>query len=772
MIVIALIVVQAKQTRFDSSLFALFPAKQHQSELQQAIDTYSDNASKQVMVLIGHHSLEQAKHHAKTFTDNINRSELIQFNVNTGDDVGIDSLVGIYQKHSGYLLSDERKQQLKNEDYIGFQQALISQLIQTGNPFVSETIEQDPSLILGDFLQQLSAKAGNLSWSDGYLYQHFEDKYFIVLTGTLIEHDGLAIADSERAATLINDQIDSITAMPDTVAHVSGVVFHTSASAQQAKAEINLFGSVSAVFIILLVLIAFASLKPLFMVLLTLATAIAFGVAGVFTVFSSVHLITFVLAISLIGICVDYSFHALCESEDNNQPVNSVARSLFIGFLTTAIGYAAILVSPLTQFKALSVFIVCGLLGALITVYMIFPWFLKKRSCQQSAIAKLSATKLTKLIGLPHYQTMLKVLIAASVVVVVSVPLSTQNIEHSVFNDDVRLLNSSPQSIINDEQRSREILAPSWSSQAIFVQADNAQQVLEREERLIAIIEQAINKDMLVDYLAISSWIPSIDQQDKNYQLLEQATANQGFSQLNQLTGQTTVLAPQDENDHLTVEKVLSSPLGEQFKSQFIEVESADSTKSYFTVIRLKGIKDAAGLTQLLAAESHVHLFDKVEEITSILEYLRTQFSVVLLIAFIATAVLFSLIYGVKSGVKASSLPALASILSLSLSFYWQGYLSLFNLIAALLVMALAIDYTVFYMEKGRSDKVVLAITLSMLSSCAAFGMLAFSTTPAVFSLGLTVLFGVICAYLISPLAISIDFKKASKNNIKKHNEK
>lgn len=749
-IVLALIFVQSKQVKLDSSLLSLFPQQLQTSELQQAIDQYSSHATNQILVLIGHPSITQAKQYSDKFLDGISQSEMVQFNVNNSDDFSILSLVNLYQSHAGYLLSDQSQAQLKNNQYQDFQQQLIGQLIQPGNPFVSETIEQDPSIVLSDYLQQLSAKAGSLTWSDGYLYQSYQDKHYIVLTGSLLNQGGLSIAESEHVVALIDEQLGLFKNQPLVEVYTSGVVFHTSASSNQAKAEINLFGSVSAIIIMLLVLITFSSFKPLLMVLMTLATAISFGIAGVFNVFSSIHLITFVLAISLIGICVDYSFHALCESEDNDRPVSFVARSLFIGFLTTAVGYSAILISPLTQFKALAVFIIFGLLGALLTVYMVFPLFLKNKPCKQSAFAKYIATHLARIIHLNWYHKFVYIVLAVCVALVLTMA------SKPVFNDDVRLLNSSPQSLINNEQRIRGILSPSWSPQAIFVKADSEQQVLELEEQLLPLLEQAISNGLLIDYLAVSSWLPSIEQQDRNYQLLQRAIANKAFEQLNEITGQSTELT---KSEYLTTERIFDSQLGSQFKSQFIRIENENAKVSFFTVIRLKGVSDSKSLKQVFSKQENIYFFDKADEVTSILEFLRVQFSYVFLIAFVATAVLFSVIYGVKLGMKSSLLPAVASVLSLTLSFYWQGYLSIFNLIASLLVMALAIDYTVFYLEKGRTNKVVLAITLSMLSTCAGFGMLAFSSTPAVFSIGLTVLFGVICAYVISPLADFISLK-------------
>jgi predicted exporter len=81
------------------------------------------------------------------------------------------------------------------------------------------------------------------------------------------------------------------------------------------------------------------------------------------------------------------------------------------------------------------------------------------------------------------------------------------------------------------------------------------------------------------------------------------------------------------------------------------------------------------------------------------------------------------------------------------------GHLNIFNLLAVLLILALAIDYVIFYQEHGLQRNTVLAITLSAISSALVFGVLALSVTPAVESFGLTVMFGILLVFLLAPLS-------------------
>ena len=83
-----------------------------------------------------------------------------------------------------------------------------------------------------------------------------------------------------------------------------------------------------------------------------------------------------------------------------------------------------------------------------------------------------------------------------------------------------------------------------------------------------------------------------------------------------------------------------------------------------------------------------------------------------------------------------------------------------FQFVGCLLILALAIDYLVFYQVNNLSPSNVLAISLSAASSMWVFGMLAVSKTPAIFSFGLTVLVGLICIYIFAPLSIELPKNK------------
>ena len=87
--------------------------------------------------------------------------------------------------------------------------------------------------------------------------------------------------------------------------------------------------------------------------------------------------------------------------------------------------------------------------------------------------------------------------------------------------------------------------------------------------------------------------------------------------------------------------------------------------------------------------------------------------------------------------------------------FGWLGVpFNLFTLLALWLVLGLGIDYGIF-LRHGREHRMtaILSVTLSACTTLIAFGLLAFSATPFIRSIGLTLLFAITLSWLFALLA-------------------
>jgi len=80
--------------------------------------------------------------------------------------------------------------------------------------------------------------------------------------------------------------------------------------------------------------------------------------------------------------------------------------------------------------------------------------------------------------------------------------------------------------------------------------------------------------------------------------------------------------------------------------------------------------------------------------------------------------------------------------------------LQLFNVLALALLLGIGIDYGIFLLEREDSGagSAWLSVVLGAASTWLSFGLLALSSTPALHSFGLTLLFGILIVGVSAPL--------------------
>jgi predicted exporter len=101
--------------------------------------------------------------------------------------------------------------------------------------------------------------------------------------------------------------------------------------------------------------------------------------------------------------------------------------------------------------------------------------------------------------------------------------------------------------------------------------------------------------------------------------------------------------------------------------------------------------------------------------------------------------------------------------LALGIFGYTGTPLTLFNLMGLMLVLGVGVNYAIFLREGGVYAAATLAgVLLSAGTTLLSFGLLAFSSMPALSSFGLTLLIGVGIAVLLAPIVLSFNTKEAA----------
>jgi predicted exporter len=642
----------------------------------------------------------------------------------------VAAVQGLYQQHQGLIASEQQRQLLQQQRYSTLVDAAWQRLLSPA-PLLANALLQDPLLITQQAMEQ-QAGDGPLQLQQNW----FELKH--AAQPGLILYAELAIDPFERnnanivasALALQLQQLQQQWPQIDIVR--SGVLFHAVIAATNASFEMQVFGGLSLLAILLLLWVSFFSFRPLLLAITTLTVATVFGLAAVLICFEQPHILALVFATTLIGIAIDYSFHGMLAANQGQKYFHRMLPSLALGLLTTVLGYAALIWLPFAVLNQVAVFICTGLVAAFVTVQLVFPRWIAPGSLPGNPRLQAGCSKFSG-----FYQRGRPAWIWSALGVsglLLTVGLATQ----LRFGDDVRLFNQSPASLLQQEQHMRQAGAQNWDSRFIVLLAEDIETLLQREQAVAPVLQHWQQHDKLKHWQATTQRLPSLQQQDALQQQLQQAyqsTAVQQYLQQLQLT------PPAVHARRMTLQQ-LPAALRQQ-------VQQLDTQMA--SVILLSGVSvDANDITQLRQL-TDTYWLDPIADTNTAITLLRSQLLLWLGLAFALALALLSWRRGVKAALAIGLLLWLVIGSALLISQLLQQQLNIFNIIAALLILALALDYGVFFTARLQHAQVMQAVLLSALTSCLAFGLLSFSNTPAIASFGLTVFFGVALASMLAP---------------------
>ena len=239
-------------------------------------------------------------------------------------------------------------------------------------PLVS--VKQDPYLLATDYLTHLKTR-DDRGWSirDGDPVCERNGRCY-----RLLVFDGFTTSDNQFICDVLarvrtfnegNGATGATGVSPvdghDVQACVSGAPFHTALAMERSKREINVLSAVSLVVVFVLGVWLFRSARFVVPLVATLASAFLVATAAVFAV-GKPHVLTFVFGTSLIGLGVDYVYHAYA-AEDGR----TLKRPLSYALLTTLACFAPLAFSS-SVLRQMALFTGAGLVTAWAAVMV---WF-------------------------------------------------------------------------------------------------------------------------------------------------------------------------------------------------------------------------------------------------------------------------------------------------------------------------------------------------------------------------------------------------------------
>ncbi|EPA1953574.1 MMPL family transporter [Vibrio alginolyticus] len=739
--------VWSAESPIETNILKLLPKNQQNPVAEQAFESVSASMSDKVIFVITAPDKNALFAAAAEFDKGLRQSNHFRDVVGKISPQEQQAWASYYFKHRFQLLTPEQRERLSQNP-----EQQVQHVIQSlHNPFSGVTgqeLQNDPFLLFRDYLSQVTQQSSSFRLDNGYLSVEKDGAQYLLITAELKDSPysltgQLAVPDIQALEQGVAQKYGA------EVAH-TGVLFYADFGTQSAKSEISTIGVFSLLGIIALFLLVFRSVMPLSLALLSITIGLLVALSVTTWIFGKVHLFSLVFGASLIGVSIDYAFHYLTErlaagnEWDSEQGLKHIFIAITLGLITSLIGYLGMLVAPFPGLQQLALFSSIGLIAAYITVVAWYPILARNPSRSISNLPGQSL--LAKWLTLWN-QPRIKVGLPMLCVVASGFFLLQLN-----YDDDIRLLQTMPKDLKQQETLITTLSGMQSSQQMLVVTADDDESLMKKLESLTPTLEAWKAESTIESYQSLSRYLSSVERQQQDYQLIRDLYATQS-SPLTSGLGLSK--KPKMDADFIpvTVEQYLQNPVSAPVR--FLHLGKIKEKSA--TVVVLNQLQDSAVVKAFAKSQSDVVYLNKAEEISTLFGEYRIKIMELLAAA---SAVIFLVLikrYGLQHSCRVLLPSLIACACGLATAVAMGTTLNLFNLLGLVLILGIGIDYTLFFAEKARSVSTLLAITLSAMTTVLSFGLLSLSQTHAIHSFGITVLSGIFVAWLLSPIAIKTE---------------
>ena len=613
--------------------------------------------------------------------------------------------------------------------------------------------DRDPLLMFPRYLKQARTENPRFSIQNGFI--HVDDgrsKNVLVLAR-------LAGSALDRAG---QEGVVGFFAGRRTVAGSAilpmGIVFFSQESAQRTEREVTRISSITLFALVVLLWWVFRSLWPVTLIAASIVSS--FLVALLVSYYAlkllgigELHLITLGFGSSLLGVCIDYAIHyfvalRLSWQKSDPLPLKRIGRGLLLGYATTVVAFIGVACGPFPGLQQLALFCVVGLTVSILNVFFVFP-LIASTPGRDTHISRLGGS-VERLYSWRYRRVLLAAMLAALA------PglwlLSTQ--------DDIRTLSKPSPALLATHQEAAKVIGFGEGGTMALVEGSSEEDVLQREESLRERLDALKEHAQLQGYRAVSIPVPSHKRQDLNYQALRALL----MRDRNAIALVSAALRlPEAAQKRL--EGVVASPTLAAYlsTSECMQSQACAAVKDLWSgvvdgkavsVVPLQGATTEAIAS--LEGLPGIRVISQADSISAALRAYRRS-------AVVSTTIFYGLIgcflafrYGVRRAAILFASPVLGTVAALA-CLGWVGVpINVFSIFALMLLLGVSVDYSIFFAEDQHSSQATgLAVALSALTTILSFGLLSWSSTPALQSFGIVLSVGVFVAALASSLAAS-----------------
>jgi predicted exporter len=641
-------------------------------------------------------------------------------------------------------------------------------IAQNAGLFAKELIPRDPTGEVMRALDELAARNPAPQVGGVWVNSQANEKPRAVLMAKT-QAAGVDLDGQARAVAAVNAAFaqakQSTPGATNATLELAGPGVFSALSRDRIKGDATRFSAIATGLVVVLIWWVYRSPRVMVLGLLPVASGVAAGIAAVALVFGDVHGITLGFGATLIGEAIDYAVYLFTlirrqgvgvAGQDAHTTMRFIWPTLRLGVWISICGFAAMLFSDFPGLQQLGVFSVAGLIVAVLVTRWVLPHWLPpdfeiRPTTLGDRIARVSRLA-------PRLRWPLLVVLAALLALGVFA-------RDQVWRDD--LANLSPISLA--EQRRDESLRNALGAPdvryLVVAESPELETTLAAADRATAVLRPLQERGVLRAFDSPTRFLPSAaTQRDRLQKLparadveapLMEAAAAVGFS-ANAFAPFLDDLARAKASTPITRQSLDGTQLASQVDALLVQKPGRVTA-----MLPLQGVQDETAVATAVAALGlpAVRLLDMKTETNSLYQRYRHQALGFALAGVAAIVVLLA--FSLRSLTRACRLmfPLLGAVLATASILIALGVsLSIFHLVAFLLVVGVGSNYALFFDRQWERDEpmapVMLSLVVCNLSTIFGFGVLAFSSMPVLQAIGGTVAIGAFLSLVLSAVYI------------------
>lgn len=535
------------------------------------------------------------------------------------------------------------------------------------------------------------------------------------------------------------------------------------ANAQQIKQDIRNTLSFALVSLIALFIYFYRRATIPLIIILPAAFGSLLGIAVLYWLKGTISAISIGIGSVLLGLTLDYSLHILTHyrgTGDVKRLFESTTKPLLMCAVFTAVDFLCLLFLHSDVLKDLGVFAAVSVLGAALFSLFFIPQVYSPRR-------EVTLRQNTFIDALARYDFSRNKWVLGAAVLLTIVSLFT--FQRVGFNDDLAALNYQPAPLKRAEQRLDSLTQYAAKSIYLAAYGNNTDEALERNTDLYHQLEQLEAEGAILSFQSVGGMASAPAQQQEKIDRWNRFWSDGKKEQLIRQLRSESIRAGFKDNLYQPFFDSFDQPyaLMDEFSRQLIDtlflgefVNEGPQLAVVTSIVKIGDGQPAQQVQALTDPSRGIMAIDRKQMQETLLGSLEADFDTLFFISSIAVFVVIFLFFGSMELTLVTNIPIFVGwLVTLGLMGLFGVDFNAFNIIITTLIFGLGVDYSIF-VTKGLLEEYTYGhadmpayksgVIISALATILCFGILVFAKHPAIRSISIIPLIGLVVVVLMS----------------------